>query len=63
MALQVRRIPLDRLLLESDSPDGSLVLSEAWLEGVPGCRELVGGLEQYRTRNEPGVVRCACVGP
>lgn len=33
-------IPLNRLLLESDCPDGALSLSPAWLEALPSLAHL-----------------------
>jgi Tat protein secretion system quality control protein TatD with DNase activity len=33
-------VPLERLLLESDSPDGLLQLSPAWLAALPSLRSL-----------------------
>lgn len=55
----VRAIPLDRLLLESDSPDGALDAPAAWLEALPclaGLSEEVhaAGL---RPLNRPCVLR------
>ncbi|KAL4858558.1 putative metal-dependent hydrolase YabD [Chlorella vulgaris] len=36
----IRAVPLERLLLESDSPDGLLQLSPAWLAELPSLRSL-----------------------
>lgn len=56
---QVRAVPLDRLLLESDSPDGELDLSPAWLEALPSLAALpqqlqAAGLHQL---NRPAALR------
>ena len=58
--LQVRAIPLDRLLLESDSPDGALELSPAWLEALPSLAGLPGQLEAAALQqiNRPAALRC-----
>ena len=40
VCLQVRAVPLDRLLLESDSPNGVLDLSPVWLEALPALAHL-----------------------
>jgi TatD DNase family protein len=55
----VRAVPLDRLLLESDSPDGALDLSPAWLEALPSLAALpqqlqAAGLHQV---NRPAALR------
>ena len=54
LLLQTRAIPLDRLLLESDSPDGVLELPPAWLAALPGLAALPqqlqdAGLRQINT--------------
>jgi TatD DNase family protein len=55
----VRAIPLDRLLLESDSPDGALRLGAAWLDALPSLRELEPRLAQFLERgNAPAAVAC-----
>lgn len=54
----VRSIPLDRLLLESDSPDGALRLSAAWLEALPQLAGLPPRLERFGERNTPAAVQC-----
>ncbi len=56
---QVRAVPLNRLLLESDSPDGVLQLSPAWLEALPKLADVpqqlqAAGLQQL---NRPCVLR------
>ena len=58
-AAQVRAIPLDRLLLESDSPDGVLQLPPPWLEALPSLAHVPAalsgaGLDQL---NRPCVLR------
>ena len=57
---QVRAVPLGRLLLESDCPDGVLELSPAWLEAVPALRGLPQQLEAagLRLLTRPSVLRC-----
>ena len=56
---QVRAVPLDRLLLESDSPDGVLELPPAWLEALPSLAHLPGELEAagLKAANRPCVLR------
>lgn len=54
----VRSIPLDRLLLESDSPDGALRLSAVWLEALPQLAGLPPRLERFEAGNTPAAVRC-----
>ena len=58
-AMQVRAIPLDRLMIESDSPDGALDPPPAWLHALPQLSHLPGelraaGLAQL---NRPCVLR------
>lgn len=58
-AHQVRAVPLDRLLLESDSPDGALDLSPAWLEALPSLAALpqqLHGADLQQT-NRPAALR------
>lgn len=57
--LQVRAIPPDRLLLESDSPDGALDLPPAWQEALPSLAHLPAQLESadLRQLNRPCVLR------
>ena len=57
--MQVRAIPLDRLMIESDSPDGALDPPPAWLHALPQLSHLPGelraaGLAQL---NRPCVLR------
>jgi Tat protein secretion system quality control protein TatD with DNase activity len=56
---QVRAIPLDRLLLESDSPDGALRLSHAWLEALPQLAHLPDEVRRAEMQdvNRPRVLR------
>ena len=55
----VQAIPLERLLLESDSPDGALRLSPAWLDALPSLHELEPRLVQFQERgNAPAAVAC-----
>lgn len=59
LAPQVRAIPIDRLLLESDSPDGALDPPAAWLEALPclaALREEVGAAG-LRPLNRPCALR------
>ncbi|KAL4443511.1 hypothetical protein ABPG75_011248 [Micractinium tetrahymenae] len=55
----VRAIPPDRLLLESDSPDGPLDLPPAWLEALPSLAHVPAELEAAGLRqvNRPCVLR------
>jgi TatD DNase family protein len=55
---QVRSIPFDRLLLESDSPDGQPRLSAAWLEALPSLHSLPQQMEAFCTTNRPASLRC-----
>ena len=57
--LQVRAVPLDRLLLESDSPDSVLQLSPAWLEALPSLQHLPQQLREagLHQLNRPCVLR------
>ncbi len=50
---------LDRLLLESDSPDGMLQLSEAWLEALPSLQHVPQQLQEagLHQTNRPCVLR------
>jgi Tat protein secretion system quality control protein TatD with DNase activity len=50
VAAQVRSIPLDRLLLESDAPDGAVRPGDAWAAALPALRQ------------EPFLQRLAAVG-
>ena len=52
-------IPLDRLLLESDSPDGALDLSAAWLEALPSLAHLPEQVQAagLKPLNRPCVLR------
>lgn len=55
----MRAIPLDRLLLESDSPDGALDPPAAWLEALPclaGLPQEVDGAG-LRPLNRPAALR------
>ena len=56
---QMAAIPLDRLLLESDSPDGALELSPAWLEALPSLTHLPEQLQAagLKPLNRPCVLR------
>lgn len=55
----MRAVPLDRLLLETDSPDGALDPSPAWLEALPSLAGLPGQLEAagLRQLNRPAALR------
>eukprot|EP00887_Chlorella_sp_A99_P006057 scaffold22.g6057.t1 len=53
-----RAIPPDRLLLESDSPDGALSLSGAWVEALPHLASLAARAERYAEGTTPAVVAC-----
>ncbi|KAL4447365.1 hypothetical protein ABPG77_007398 [Micractinium sp. CCAP 211/92] len=57
----VRAIPPDRLLLESDSPDGALGLPPAWLQALPLLVDLSAELEAAGLQqvNRPCVLRWA----
>jgi len=50
---------LDRLLLESDSPDGALDLSPAWLEALPSLASLPQQLQtaDLQQLNRPAALR------
>lgn len=50
-------IPLDRMLLESDCPDGCMVLSEAWKTDLPQSDDLDQYLSRLSHRNEPSILR------
>lgn len=56
---QVRAIPLDRLLLESDSPDGALDLPPAWLQALPSLADVPAALRDagLAQLNRPCVLR------
>lgn len=36
----IRLVPRDKCLVESDSPDGLVILGPTWLEALPGLREI-----------------------
>jgi hypothetical protein len=59
LAPQVRGVPLNRLLLESDSPDGALHLSPAWLEALPALADVPQQLQaaDLQHLNRPCVLR------
>lgn len=55
----VRCIPLDRLLLESDAPDGLMQVSAAWLQALPQLAALSERLTRFREQgNTPAAVAC-----
>ena len=59
LPLQVQAIPPDRLLLESDSPDGQLSLPAPWLDALPSLAHLPAELDaaDLRRVNRPCVLR------
>lgn len=49
----VQSIPLDRLLIESDSPDGALRIPEPWLHAVPALKGVAQEVEERQQEHGP----------